>query len=496
MKTYTVTVTDKKSFQAAEGISLLKALNDAGIFLDAPCGGEGKCRKCKVILKGEEVLACRILIHEDLEIRLPESAKENVVQRAATPDAPYAPLKEGYQLAFDIGTTTVVGYLLDKTDGRILKTEGMLNPQASFGADVISRIREAMGGSLIQLRNSIREALTSIAEHLCEAFSISPEDISAVCVVGNPCMQQLFLGIMPDNLATVPFAPVLTKTEITKAADVIPCLTKADLLTVPDISGYVGADTLACVMAVEQYEKDDVMLMLDIGTNGEMVLGNKDRMAACSTAAGPALEGADIRFGMRAKDGAIDHVYAENGELKVHVIGETEAEGICGSGLIDAVAAALETEKINMFGRIQEEEEAEGSRIIRLTDKVYLTQDDIRKVQLAKGAVAAGIELMMASLKITTEDIKEVSLAGAFGSYIDPASACRIGLIPEDLLGRTAAIGNAAGSGSVKMVKNHEVFLNSEKIKDRITFLELAALPEFQETFVEHMNFPGDEDEM
>ena len=480
----------EKTIETEAGTTLLKALTDHGIFLDAPCGGEGKCKKCVVILEGKEVLACRIKAEQDMEISLPESAREKVVQTAATSDVSFEPLRPGYQLAFDIGTTTVVGYLLDKEDGRVLCTEGILNPQTSFGADVISRIKEAMNGSLKQLTSSIRKALTQITLKLCDKTGIQPEEISTVCVVGNPCMQQLFMGLDPSNLATIPFAPVLTQTKIVKAETFLPILKKADFLVVPDISGYVGADTLACVMSTQLYKSDDIILMLDIGTNGEMVLGSKERMAACSTAAGPALEGADIRFGMRAKDGAIDHVLAENNLLSCHVMGEGKAEGLCGSGLIDAVAKSLVTGHINEFGRIQDTEEKEGGRFIPLKDDVFLTQEDIRKVQLAKGAIAAGIKLMAEHLGISFEEISHVYLAGAFGSYIDPVSACEIGLIPEELLQKTTAIGNAAGAGSCRMAKNHQEFLQCQEVRDRIEFLELASLAEFQYEFVEQMNFP------
>jgi hypothetical protein len=197
---------------------------------------------------------------------------------------------------------------------------------------------------------------------------------------------------------------------------------------VPDISGFVGADTVACVLATGLDRQEEMTLLVDIGTNGEMVMGNRHRMVACSTAAGPALEGANIRFGMRGMAGAIDHVTRKDGKIVCSVIGGTEPQGICGSGLIDAVAAALELGLINSRGRIQNE-----SRRIPLTEQVFLTQEDIREIQLAKGAIAAGIRLMAKELGITMEQIDRVYLAGAFGSYLDPESACRMGLLPPEL---------------------------------------------------------------
>lgn len=297
-------------------------------------------------------------------------------------------------------------------------------------------------------------------------------------------MQQLFLGISPENLAGVPFAPVLTEAKAVPCADYLPICPNAKLLIVPDISGYIGADTMVCVLATEIYKKDPITLMVDIGTNGEMVLGNKHRMIACSTAAGPALEGANIQFGMRGTEGAIDHVWLENGEVRCSVIGGGKALGICGSGLIDAIAVGLEMGLLNKRGRIQNEE-----HILRLTEDIYLTQDDIRQVQLAKGAIYAGIFLMAKQLGLEVKDIEKVQLAGAFGSFLNPKSACRMGLLPEELLEKIEAVGNAAGSGAKLLACDDSLLPLTEKLTQTIEFLELASLPEFSRTFAKSMNF-------
>jgi len=297
-------------------------------------------------------------------------------------------------------------------------------------------------------------------------------------------MQQLFLGISPNNLAGVPFAPVLTEARTVPCKAYLPICPNGQLLIIPDISGYIGADTMGCVLSTQAYQKEEITLMVDIGTNGEMVLGNRDRMIACSTAAGPALEGANIRFGMRGTEGAIDHVWLENGEVKCSVIGEGEAEGICGSGLIDAIAVGLNMGLLNKRGRIQNED-----HVFQLTEKIYLTQDDIRQVQLAKGAIYAGIFLMAKQLGLEVKDIQKVQLAGAFGNYLNPESACRIGLLPEELLERIEAVGNAAGSGSKMLACDKDLLPLTQKLTEKIEFLELASLPEFSKTFAKSMNF-------
>ena len=467
-----------------EGENLMRALQTAGIRLDAPCGGNGQCGKCAVTVNGAEVLACQTTVDRDMEVSIPEHSGLRILQEGISAVRTADPIQDGYLLAFDIGTTSVVCYLLDGKTGEELASASVLNSQTVFGADVISRIQAALRGSLEQETAVIRQDMTGLIQTVCAEAGISPEEVGVVSVVGNPAMQQLFLGISPENLAGVPFAPVLTEAKTAACGEVLPICPNARLLTVPDISGYVGADTLGCVLAAEIHRKDEITLLVDIGTNGEMVLGNRDRMVACATAAGPALEGANIQFGMRAARGAIDHVWLENGKIMCSVIGGGAAGGICGSGLIDAVAVGLELGLLNKRGRIQNRD-----RIFRLTEKIYLTQEDIRQVQLAKGAVCAGVTLMAKQLGLELRDIQRVQLAGAFGSFLNPENACRIGLLPEELLGRIEVVGNAAGSGAKMLACDRRLLPLTEELTEKIEFLELASLPEFARTFAKAMSF-------
>lgn len=475
---------DNTILNAAPGSNLMAVLQDNSIFLDAPCGGNGKCGKCKVILDDCEVLACQISIHRNMTVTIPYKSDLNVLQTGIAVVQKMNPVREGHLLAFDIGTTSVVCFLLDGKTGKELAKSSMMNPQTAFGADVISRIQAALRGELEQETKVIRDGMTALIQKVCLDTGISPEEIGVVSVVGNPAMQQLFLGISPENLAGVPFAPVLIEAKVISCSEILPICSNADLLIVPDISGYIGADTMGCVLSTELYKKEAITLMVDIGTNGEMVLGNRDRMIACSTAAGPALEGANIQFGMRGTDGAIDHVWLENGEVRCSVIGDREAVGICGSGLIDAIAVGLEMGLLNKRGRIQNED-----HIFRLTDHIYLTQDDIRQVQLAKGAIYAGIYLMAKQMGLYISDIQKVQLAGAFGSYLNPVSACRIGLLPEELLDRIETVGNAAGSGAKLLACDKDLLPLVQDLTGKVEFLELASLPEFSRTFAKAMNF-------
>ncbi len=473
---------------AVDGTNLLEILRASGLAPSAPCGGQGTCGKCRVKVDGTEVLACKTEIHTDMTVTLPAQERPEILLAGQSASVAPDPVAEGYLIAADIGTTTVVCFLLSPT-GEELAVESMLNPQSPYGADVISRIQRALAGDLQAQTDLIRRELTKLIRRCCDKAGISPAQIGVVSVVGNPCMQQLFLGISPANLAGVPFAPVLTRAEIVPADPYLPLCANAKLLIVPDIAGYVGADTMGCVLASAMYDSRETVLMVDIGTNGEMVLAHGTRMTACSTAAGPALEGANIRFGMRGAAGAIDHVWLENGELRCSVIGGGEAKGICGSGLIDAVAVFLELGKLNKRGRIQSTVEVDGQRVLHLTEHICLTQDDIRQVQPAKGAIAAGIHLMCEHLGITAADIEKVLLAGAFGSFLNPESACRIGLLPEELAGKISAAGNIAGSGAKLMAISRQQFELSNTLLGRIEFIELAERPAFQKTFAKNMSF-------
>ena len=464
------------------GANLLSALRDTGAAPDAPCGGAGTCGKCTVIIDGIPLRACSVTVDRDMTVTIPE-IREMRILTAGLPVEHPLPNRNGYGLAFDIGTTTVAGALLSP-EGHVLRTASARNPQASYGADVVSRIRAAMEGSMEALTAAIRNCLNKLLLELCQQANISPTSIHLVSVVGNPAMQQLFLGILPENLARPPFAPVLTRLEYGDAAPFFPCLSDARLLTAPDISGFVGADTLGCMLAVGMDTTEEMTLLVDIGTNGEIVLGNRYRMVSCSTAAGPALEGAQIHFGMSARPGAIDRVSIENGKFVCHVMGDIEARGICGSGIVSAVAAALELGLLNSRGKILNE-----TKQIPLTQRIFLTQEDIRQVQLAKGAIAAGIRLLAKRMDLPLESISRVYLAGAFGTYLDPLAACRMGLLPQELTGKTIAIGNAALTGAQLLALDLPSCHRVSKMAVQTQDLNLSTDPDFPRTFASCMRF-------
>ena len=449
---------DHVSVKVSAGTSIQEAGRSAGLLLDAPCGGHGLCGKCKVRVGKQEVLACQYQVEEDVTVILPEAPKSTgILVNGMESGFAVFPVKEGdCHISVDIGTTTVVAYLLDGKSGRILGSESMLNPQYPYGADVISRIQAAENGELDVQCQKIRRGIEDLVHTLCGE----------------------------------------------KLSDYFMDMTGGVLLTIPDIAGFIGADTMGCVLSTGMYKEDKITLMIDIGTNGEMVLGNKDRMVACSTAAGPALEGGRISCGMRGGPGAVDHIWMEDDTVCSSVIGwretlkkgssvpDVEVQGLCGSGLIDAIAVMLDLGILNRRGRIQKAYYGdEKNRIYAVTDQISLTQEDIREVQMAKGAIAAGIELMMEELEITYEQVDRVILCGAFGTYMNAKSAARIGLIPEPLLSKVIAGGNAAGMGCRQITMDQKLFALTGELVQKIEPLDLASRPQFQRTFAKQMAF-------
>ena len=473
---------ERKVLYALPGENLLTLLRRNGLAPDAPCGGRGTCGKCIVYIDNVPQKACGIAVTAPLSLRLGKKQKLKILSEDAKPsDAISHPAA-----AVDIGTTSLVCSLLEVETGARLAVTAGSNPQNVYGADVVTRIQAALSGSMETQTELVRKAVSCLIQDCCAEIHIKPESVERICIAGNPAMEQLFLGISLQNLAEIPFAQVLTETKHLDCRDYLPLFPNASLLIAPNISGYIGGDTVGCILSEKLYDATEMTLLVDIGTNGEMVLAGGNRMVACATAAGPALEGANIRFGMRACDGAIDHVWLENGEIRFSTIGNVSPEGICGSGLIDAVAVFLELGAINSRGRIAPEFEKDGQRILTLCESIWLTQEDIRQVQLAKGAICAGIRLMMRHLDISEEDIGACLLAGAFGTYLNPESACRIGLIPGKLQEKIRSVGNAALRGAEQMLKDHQI---TAEICRNTEVLELASLGDFPRTYAKSMNF-------
>lgn len=485
---YQVTIeNDGRTFSVPAGTVLLDVLQTHDLHPDAPCGGVGKCKKCTVTVNGQQVLSCQTVVDQNMTVALPKEQKAEILTDslsvAVTPDGTCE-----YALAFDLGTTTVVAYLLDGHSGALAAQASCMNPQSQFGADVISRIQYAMDGGAEALSSTIRSALVKLTREVSEKAGIASTQIGIASLVGNTAMHHLLLGIDPKPLTVPPYMPNVFEALTLKGADYLPIGEDAVLRILPNIAGFVGADTVGCMLSTRFDKLEELTLMIDIGTNGEMVLGDKNRRIACSTAAGPAFEGAKIQCGMRGAPGAIDKVFLQDGKVSYHVIGEEKAVGICGSGLLDLVATLLRSEDLDESGRLEE-----GTEYMLEGCEVFLSQKDIREVQLAKAAIRAGIELMCRKLNVKVEDIQKVYLAGAFGNYLDPKSACTIGMIPPILLERIQPIGNAAGEGAKLASLREDEFLYSQSLAKNTEFLELASMEEFNDCYVDCLMFEEEE---
>lgn len=431
-------------------------------------------------------------------------------------------VEDTYGIAVDVGTTTVVGYLCDLTTGRILSTESMMNPQVPYGEDVMSRITFAMMNTdgLEKMQRVIIDGLNQIITTAVESLEYGgkkcgTEDIVDMTIVFNTAMHHIFLGFNPEYIGKAPFIPAVQKALNIKARDMgIKINGSSYIHVLPIEAGFVGADNVGVLIAEEPYNQDSMELIIDIGTNGELLLGNRDRIYSTSCATGPAYEGAQIKFGMRAAPGAIERVKIDpdTREVMFKVIGKTDwhahlekvdAKGICGSGIIDAVAEMFRAGVIMKNGnfnsnlntpRFRRDSEGKAEFVIAWADEtsvgtdITITLGDIRAIQLAKAALYAGAKLLMNKLGI--KKIDKVILAGAFGSYIDKESAMIMGMFPDCDIKNVYAVGNAAGDGARIALLNIDKRDEAERKAREVNFVEIAVDPNFQKEFVQAMHFP------
>jgi uncharacterized 2Fe-2S/4Fe-4S cluster protein (DUF4445 family) len=419
-----------------------------------------------------------------------------------------------YGMAFDIGTTSVVGTLMDLASGAQLAAVGGLNPQAQYGGDLMSRIAYVQfdEAKLVTLRAKILNGVNDWIKEACAEAGVSSDHVYKIVVVGNTCMHHIFLGIDVTYVGLAPYAPAVSDLLVFPARDLpLKSAPHAQVCLLPIVAGFVGADTMACVLATRIYESEETRALVDIGTNGEVVMGSKHRLYACSAPAGPALEGAQIRNGMRGAVGAIEKVAIDD-DVHCEIIGDAPAIGICGSGLIDACAKMLEARILDAKGLLRRETGAplapalqkrivtgeDGRQFVlvwkaqagRDTD-ISITQSDIRQLQLAKSAIYSGIVMLQRVMGIGNDDLRELMLCGGFGNYISIRSSVQIRLLPELPVERVTYMGNAAAIGAQMALLSETERLRAFDLARTIEHVALASRPEFQEIFVEGMDFSG-----
>lgn len=467
---------------------LSELLMDAGIAMEHPCGGNGRCGKCRVTAVGEmsaltgnehgatSRLACQTRLLGDAEVWLPLSGEGMLIEERTQSTAKVGiPMPGRYGAAIDVGTTTVVLQLYELGSGTLIGRASQLNPQASVAADVMGRIGAAISGQKLLLQRLICDSILSLLRQAASQAGIEADDVVSMVITGNTTMLYLLTGRDTECLSHAPF----------KMDDSFGCMYRfigRDAFLPKCMHAFVGADITCAVLSSGLCRSSATALLCDIGTNGEIALWKEGKLYVTSTAAGPAFEGAGISCGCGSVLGAVDRVTVENGRIAVHTIGGGEPVGVCGSGVIDAVAAFLKLGYISETG-------ASNSDDLRLSDNVRLLPEDVRALQLAKAAIAAGIETLLESSETTPADVDTFYIAGGFGSHLNILSAAEIGLIPSELAVKAQAIGNAALAGAAMLLLDRNLQSDFERTVLSATHIDLGGNPKFNDNYIENMLF-------
>jgi uncharacterized 2Fe-2S/4Fe-4S cluster protein (DUF4445 family) len=500
-----------------------------GLHLPSDCGGGGTCGKCLLILhpapeptaederfiSSNELaqgvrLACQHRVKVDTRAVIPQQRGEVQIltegvsrQEGWTPDSG----SEGhFGVAIDLGTTTIVAYLLALDSGVQISQLASLNPQVIFGEDVMSRITHAVReeDGLSELTTKVLTEIDGIVSSLLDGSGIEKDYLSKMSIVGNTAMHHLLLGADVKSLGVAPYEPSIRDAIVTSGSELgLMSTPDLEVFLPPNIAGFVGGDTVGFILSQRLDLSDQIVVGIDVGTNGEIVLSNRGSISCCSTAAGPAFEGATIRYGMRGQDGAIEHVVIKDPQKppEITVIGDVTPRGICGSAIVDTVAELRKFNIVDNTGRMQ----SISSRVYNDDDfglsyllaevsptsrKISFNQKDVRQVQLAKAAISAGITILLQEDGITVDDIDSVMLAGAFGSYIRPESALEIGLLPPVNRERILQVGNAAGEGAKALLLSSQAREIANDFVSKIDYIELASHDEFQSIFIDSIALP------
>lgn len=500
-----------------------------GLHLSSDCGGAGTCGKCSLVLQpapeptledersisSDELaqgvrLGCQHRVITNTRVVITKQRGEvQILTEGVSRQEDWIPDSGGegrYGIAIDLGTTTIVAYLLALDSGVQMSQLASLNPQVVFGEDVISRITHAIReeNGQVDLSKRVTTEIDSMVSSLIEGSGIKTENLTRMAIVGNTAMHHLLLRADVKSLGVTPYEPSIRDALVTSGSELgLVSAPNSEVYLPPNIAGFVGGDTVGFILSQRLDLSDQIVVGIDVGTNGEIVLSNRGELSCCSAAAGPAFEGATIRYGMRGQEGAIEHVLIKDPEKppEITIIGDVAPQGICGSAIVDTVAEMRRAGIINDTGgmqstspRVYRDDEfglsyllVEGSDASR---KISFTQKDVRQVQLAKAAIHAGITILLQEAGVTASDIDSVMLAGAFGSYIRPESALRIGLLPPIKREQIIQVGNAAGEGAKVLLLSSEARKVAEDFVSKVNYIELASHSDFQSIFIESTNFP------
>ncbi|HEX2952906.1 MAG TPA: ASKHA domain-containing protein [Bacillota bacterium] len=514
----------KRIEEVKAGDFVADALRRLGVWLDLPCGGVGSCGGCRIEVRGalspptprelqsfsQEALkagwrlACQTRILGDLEIVLTEIQRINATEEPSSVQEPQHLLG----MALDLGTTTLEGRIYDLETRQMLSEGSLVNPQLSLGADLITRIQFALepnGGET--LKGLVLQGINKLIERLTKQLELSPQQITQLTIAGNSVMVHLLLGLNMEGLSAFPFQPSMTASVTSTAGEIGIGPERAMVYLFPLIGGFVGGDAVAGIISTGMDHESGPHLLIDLGTNGEVVLSTKDVIWAASTAAGPAFEGGEISWGMRAEEGAILDLDITN-DWRIKTIGNAPPRGIAGSGLIRITVRLLSAGILRPDGRIKKERElsmeqkalvgerlrqgVQGLEILLDPDRqIALTQMDIRQLQLAKGAIRSAVDALLQDAGLKPESLQKVYVAGAFGSHVDAESLLKIGVLPEMAGEKIRPAGNSSLAGAAMALFSEEVRSEAEELARRIRHLTLETKEDYQEMFVKALGFPG-----
>lgn len=518
-----------RKIKADSGESLISALVDHSIFLRSDCGGRGTCGKCKVDLitaegTRESTNSCTLEVKTDLTIEIPENSMHSthVISKAPATFPPSyqrhldarSRQDQQYGIAVDLGTTTIAVYLCDTGKGDVISSIAVKNPQSLYGDDVMNRIGaiDMEESNLPHLQSIVVKAIEWGAKALLEKRGLRQEEIGRMVLVGNPTMIHILMGVDPSPIGTFPYQPVFKEAKTTRATDVGFSFDNASLQILPQVSGFIGGDILSAAIAVDMDHQPDGTLLIDLGTNGELLLKADKGLYATSCATGPAFEGATLSCGIQAIPGAVNKIsILKEDEYPSHTIinpnnsTRTKAFGVCGTGVISGIAELRRKHIIEMGGAFRKNNavkplvrDEEGKlRYILVPQEatadgssVYLSQKDVRSVQLGKAALITGIEFLLNAAGY--DHPEKIIIAGAFGTYIEIEDMFTLGMIPVMQADKVEIAGNSAGAGAVMVLCDTTYLDEAISMANRITTVDLAGDRRFQDVFVERLGFPMD----
>ena len=480
------------SVDVPEGTRISDAGIKAGVRIKLPCAGNGRCGKCIVEVGNERVLACQTVVADGMVITVPDEDSGKVIaaiDHRAEDIGELSPLSGGFGLAVDIGTTTVAAEIIDLSDGNVVFRSADMNRQRTRGEDVLARIEYAGEGGTEELRGLVIDTINDIIGR----SDLPPEEIRSAYIAGNTAMTHLFLGVAPTPIRFPPFEPVVKDAVITGKESRLNINPDAKVVCMPSVSSYVGGDITSDIVDSGMDKDEELALLIDVGTNGEVAIGNADMLLCCSSSAGPAFEGSQMTSGMLASEGAIDSVRIIDGKVHYTVIGGGEPKGICGSGIIDLVAQLFLAGMLDRRGNFTESAGAKDG-VLTIVGDVVITQSEISNVIMTKAAIYSASGTMVRSLGVSFDDLEKIYIAGGFGNFIDMESAITIGLFPDVDRSKYEYLGNASLAGAKYALLSKDVRDRVDTVFPKMTYVDLGSDPVFYDEYMSAQFLPHTDD--